>query len=220
MSLLDDLRKRRRAAKAAIKRLTASGGFKKIVARLRARVKSLTKRIKHLTQPPPPSVMFDAVAVAAIPTDAKAVGCYVGPSVFTCDAVAKRCLKARRVKISQAGMSKTPADVVDIETGDATIGTGTQWLKRKLAGEPMGGEAGKVPKVYTSASTLKAFIAYAAAHGVPRSKYRIWSAHYGSGEHICGPDTCGFPQADATQWTDKALGRDLDQSKLKSSFWD
>jgi predicted Zn-ribbon and HTH transcriptional regulator len=28
------------------------------------------------------------------------------------------------------------------------------------------------------------------ANGFERSQYRLWSAHYGAGEHICGPATC------------------------------
>ena len=50
---------------------------------------------------------------------------------------------------------------------------------------------------------------------------RLWSAHYGLGEHICGPNSCKALsiEADGTQWTSSALGRVLDQSELQSNFF-
>jgi hypothetical protein len=40
-----------------------------------------------------------------------------------------------------------------------------------------------------------------------------WSAHYGVGWHICGPSSCGYPQADITQCYDKGLnGENYDRS--------
>lgn len=185
------------------------------------RIDNLKKRIEDAKNDAPrPGVMYDAVTVANIPAGASAVGCYVGPSTFTCEAAARRCPDARRVKISQAGMSTTPADCVDVEPQDATNDTGTKWLKRKLAGEPLADNDRKVPVVYTNAGNASAFINFARSNGVDRSQYRLWSAHVGRGEHICSPSGCGYPQADGTQWTFTALGRDLDQSKLNPSFWD
>ena len=56
---------------------------------------------------------------------------------------------------------------------------------------------------------------------ISRSAVRLWSAHYGLGEHICGPNSCGaMPiEADGTQWTSNALGRNLDQSLLLDTFF-
>jgi hypothetical protein len=38
---------------------------------------------------------------------------------------------------------------------------------------------------------------------ISRSEVRLWSAHYGLGEHICGPGSCGAVpvEVDGTQWT-------------------
>jgi hypothetical protein len=57
--------------------------------------------------------------------------------------------------------------------------------------------------------------------GISRAAVRLWSAHYGQGKHICGPGTCGLTRhaCDGTQWTDSALGRNLDESILLSNFF-
>jgi hypothetical protein len=57
--------------------------------------------------------------------------------------------------------------------------------------------------------------------GIARSDVRLWSAHYTYAEHLCGPGSCGeMPvQADATQWTNHAQGRNLDQSVLAANFF-
>lgn len=59
------------------------------------------------------------------------------------------------------------------------------------------------PWLYTSAANSAALISTAVRLGHPRSSYFLWSAHYGYGRHICGPRTCGFPQADGTQYADQ-----------------
>ena len=58
------------------------------------------------------------------------------------------------------------------------------------------------------------------AAGIPRADVRLWTAHH-AGKHICGPLTCGeiSTDADGTQWTDQAFGRDLDQSLLLADFF-
>jgi len=50
---------------------------------------------------------------------------------------------------------------------------------------------------------------------------RLWSAHYGFGEHICGPASCKLVpvEVDGTQWTNSALNRNLDQSLLLENFF-
>ena len=54
-----------------------------------------------------------------------------------------------------------------------------------------------------------------------RGAVRLWTAHYGAGEHICGPNTCGAlsENADGTQWTPTAGGLVLDQSLLLENFF-
>ncbi len=57
--------------------------------------------------------------------------------------------------------------------------------------------------------------------GIARAQTRLWTAHYGLGEHICGPGSCGALSidADGTQWTSSARGLVLDQSLLLEDFF-
>ena len=57
--------------------------------------------------------------------------------------------------------------------------------------------------------------------GIARARTRLWTAHYGLGEHICGPASCGAlsVNADGTQWTSSAMGLVLDQSLLVADFF-
>lgn len=78
------------------------------------------------------------------------------------------------------------------------------------------------PCLYASVDNMEAFaVPLIEAAQIPRTAVRLWTAHYGEGEHICGPKTCGHLSidADGTQWTDNALGRSLDQSKLLAGFF-
>jgi hypothetical protein len=57
-----------------------------------------------------------------------------------------------------------------------------------------------------------------------RGRIRIWTAHYGLGEHICGPSTCGsFPvNVDGTQWSNQFAGVNgalIDISTLHDDFF-
>ena len=59
------------------------------------------------------------------------------------------------------------------------------------------------------------------AAGIRPGEIRLWSAHYTHTTHVCGPSSCrelGIT-ADGTQWTDRALGRTLDQSLLAGDFF-
>jgi hypothetical protein len=108
------------------------------------------------------------------------------------------------------------ADGCDIEQFDLTAITGAQWLKAKLDRD------GGRPVAYCSVTSMAGVLADLAALGVSRSQVRLLSAHYGAGEHICGPSSCnliGLP-LDATQWTDTApgTGGQIDASLLSDSF--
>lgn len=63
--------------------------------------------------------------------------------------------------------------------------------------------------VYTNAGNLSAVKALLSRF----TNVIYFSAHYGHGPHICGPHTCGFPQAHWTQWDDKGpTGQNVDRS--------
>ena len=108
------------------------------------------------------------------------------------------------------------ADCLDIVNGAATPESAAAWYGRQWAG----GVAR--PCFYASASTTQAnVVPVIEAAGIARSSARLWTAHYGLGEHICGPQSCGALgiDADGTQWTSSAMGRDLDQSLLMADFF-
>lgn len=108
------------------------------------------------------------------------------------------------------------ADALDIEPFAAKVASAAGWYARQKA------RGIARPCLYASASTMESFIVPAVgAAQIARAEVRLWSAHYGAGEHICGPGSCGAMSidADGTQWTDRALGRDLDQSLLRDDFF-
>lgn len=108
------------------------------------------------------------------------------------------------------------ADCLDIESGAATVASASRWYAgRKKAGVAR-------PVFYASASLMNSSLLPAIkAAGIPRSGYRLWSAHYGDGKHICGPSSCGLLSifADGTQWTDHDDKLSVDQSLLIPSFF-
>lgn len=110
------------------------------------------------------------------------------------------------------------ADCLDIEDGAATPSSAAAWYERQKA------RGVARPCFYASASVMQAnMVPVIEAAGIARASVRLWTAHYQSplGAHICGPSTCGelSIDADGTQWTENAAGRDLDQSLLLPNFF-
>ena len=104
---------------------------------------------------------------------------------------------------------------LDIENGAATPGSAAAWYERQRA------RGISRPCFYASASVMQAnVVPVIEASGIARASVRLWAAHY-DGEHICGPSSCRLLSvaADGTQWTDRAMGRDLDQSLLLAGFF-
>ena len=116
---------------------------------------------------------------------------------------------------------KTVADGVDCEARDTSPEGAAQWVEYRL-------QAGYVrPVVYASISNMAAVIDALAALDIAREEVRLLSAHYGEGEHICGPDSCEYEgivsEMDGTQWTSTASGRIhslIDASSLSPSFFE
>ena len=159
--------------------------------------------------------MYDSIEVSQIPSTAAAVAGYVNGSWPTFAGLAAAFPHAYRLSI--AVTADANAMVLDIETGDATVASAAGWYERQKA---LGLHR---PCFYASASTMSAdLIPAIRVAGIPRSWLRLWSAHYTGQAHICGPSTCGETAIgmDGTQWTDSALGRNLDQSLLLSNFFD
>lgn len=160
--------------------------------------------------------MFDSTDIDQIPPNAPAVAGYVDGQWKTFRKLQGKFPNARKVSI--AVQAKTDADVLDVERLDATNAEAAAWVKRQWT------LGVKRPILYTSVSNWKPLADELARNGVKHrsygKSYKRWSAHYTYKAHRCGK-SCGMPglwRAGATQWTDKALGRNLDES-LVSRFW-
>jgi hypothetical protein len=132
---------------------------------------------------------------------------------------ALKMVAKRKRQIAAAAAAQRPTIMFDSVTvgnmpaSAPAVAGYTSWVKRQQA------RGIKRPVIYASRDNMPAVLAALQAAGIPRSAVRLWSAHYTFHEHICSP-ACGARfTADATQWTDKAIGRSLDQSKVDPSFW-
>jgi len=108
------------------------------------------------------------------------------------------------------------ADALDVESGAATPSDIPGWYARQVR------RGISRPVIYASASLMNdAILPVLNEAGISRTQTRLWTAHYGLGEHICGPGSCGTLSidADGTQWTSSAMGLVLDQSLLAADFF-
>jgi hypothetical protein len=118
--------------------------------------------------------------------------------------------------LSIALFGSNDADALDVEPGAASPSDVPGWYSRQKQ------RGIQRPCVYASVSTMAGSILPTLnSANIARDEVRLWSAHYGLGEHICGPASCGAISIDmdGTQWTSNALGRDLDQSLLQDNFF-
>ena len=154
-------------------------------------------------------VMYDSVDPSQIPSDATAVAGYVNGHWPTFSQLTR--FHANRLSI--AVNASADAACLDVETGDATPAQAPEWVRRQIArGE-------KRPVVYANRSTMPAVLEELHRAGIQRSAVRLWTAHYGF-LHLCSSQACGAGfEADATQWTQTALGRNLDESILNATFF-
>jgi hypothetical protein len=160
------------------------------------------------------SIMFDAVDIDQIPDDASVVAGYVNGNFVTFNRLSAMFPNAHHLSI--AVTAEADADALDVEPGDAVSGQVPAWYRRQKA------RGVARPVIYASVSRMKTEILPVLKQaGITPSDVRLWSAHYTHVEHLCGPGSCGgMPvQADATQWTDRAQDRNLDQSVLAANFF-
>jgi hypothetical protein len=159
--------------------------------------------------------MYDDVDLDLIPTDAPAVAGYVDGLYRTFPLLRARFPKAWRIPIAVFATDK--ASFLDVENGDATANQVVPWIRARLA------EGRHRPGFYTSVSSVQGIVNLLEAAGIKRDEYRIWSAHYTFAPHICSPHSCAYPglevDADATQYTDRALGRSLDETLTHRDFF-
>lgn len=182
-----------------------------------AKAKPATKGpTKGPTQPPKPSrriTMYDSIEVDQIPPKPEAVAGYVGGKWPTYKAVVAKFPTAKHLSIAIA--ASEDAECLDIEAGDATIAQAPAWVERQHK------RGNQRPVLYISLFSAKSLIMELAKHGIPKRQIRLWTAHYTYVPHICNAK-CGYGltgEADATQFTDKALNRNLDQSLCQANFF-
>lgn len=164
-------------------------------------------------KPKTPITMYDSIDVSQIPSNAAAVAGYVGGRWPTFYSLERKFPKAHRLSI--AVFASEDAECLDVEPGDARIDQAPAWVKRQLK------RGVYRPVVYTSVSLAPKLLQALTASGIKRSQYRLWTAHYTFKPHLCS-SSCGFGElrADATQYSDHALGRNLDASLCLPSFFD
>lgn len=156
--------------------------------------------------------MYDSIDITQIPADAAAVAGYVGGRWPTYPKLQAKFPNALHVSI--AVNAAQDADVLDVENGDATNADAAAWVKRQLLN-------GAAPTVYTSLANAMALRGTLQKAGLASWRYKLWTAHYTYKPHRC-TSACGYGftgTADATQYDDHALGRNLDASLCAGSFF-
>lgn len=161
--------------------------------------------------------MYDTAQNDQFPAGAQAYAAYVDGAIGNQPNYAYIVATFPRAHhLSIALFAANNADALDVEPGAAGPADVPGWYTRQKQ------RGIQRPCVYASASTMTASILPTLnAAGIGRGAVRLWSAHYGIGEHICGPSTCKLVPigVDGTQWTSSALGRNLDQSVLLDNFF-
>lgn len=141
-------------------------------------------------------LMYDSVDLNQIPSDAQAVAGYVGGSWRTWTELAGRFPHALRISI--AVNATEDAHCLDVENGDALPAQTPDWVKRQWAlGNPR-------PIIYANKSTMTYVTQALHRAGITHS-VGLWVADWTGIPHI----PAGY---DACQYTDHALGRNLDAS--------
>ena len=165
--------------------------------------------------------MYDDVNVSLIPKDAEAVAGYVGGRWPTYPQLTRMFPHAKHLSVAVA--ASYDADCLDVEPGDATIALAPAWVKRQIELRKKGNTYNtSKPVLYTSASWGQKLVDACTKAGLVYGKdYLWWSAHYTGNVHFCGPsDGFGIKQiAHATQFTDMAQGKHLDESICSPSFF-
>ena len=158
----------------------------------------------QVTAPQQTVEMFDSVTVGQIPAGPRAVAGYTA-GLFPTYPVLLRMFPHAIVK-SIAIAARWHAQCLDVEPGDATPSQVVAWVRADRA-------AGFArPCVYSSIwEYVHEVRPLLAAAGISRSSIFEWDADYTNVRHL----DAGF---DATQWTETAMGRNLDESTATLAF--
>lgn len=169
------------------------------------------KSAPKLTAPSsvPTREQFDSVNLSVIPARPAAVAGYLSGNWPTYMLLAHAFPSAVRIPVAIRALPVYPSLVgrmvcLDIEPGDATASEAGAWDRGEL-------RLGVKPCDYANLSTMPQVRASIAAAGVKRSQVFEWDADWTFTPHL----DAGY---DATQWTDHALGRNLDESTATLAF--
>lgn len=179
------------------------GKWTKLREEAKGRIHLRLKQIEEIVNRKPVA-MFDSVTLSVIPTNAEAVAGYTSGSWPTYNEVVRRWPHAKHLSI--AVNASHDADCLDIETGDATPAEAPGWVHRQ---KRLGKQR---PCLYANASTMPAVKSAIAREGIKRGDVRLWVADWTFRPHVP-------PGYDACQWTDKALGLNLDESLCNPGFF-
>lgn len=167
--------------------------------------------------------MPDSTDAAALPPGYCQYLGYVDGQWPTAPELRRKFPAARVIGLTVTG-STLDADGIDCEPGNVNAADTRVWVQKKLAAAP-----GSRPVVYASVTGQPNFgmhdiIDALVRNRIDLARVRLLSAHYGAGEHICGPKSCGLIAIpmDGTQWTDSfpvAAGAAVDMSVLADGFF-
>lgn len=153
----------------------------------------------------PTKAMYDSVTLSTIPAKPPAVAGYVAGHWPTYQPMVRAFPSAVHVPIAiQADEKVTGVRMacLDVEPGDASPSQAGAWDRMEL-------KAGVKPCDYANLSTMPAV--KASLSGLSRSQYFLWDADWTFSAHL----DSGY---DATQFTDHALNRNLDESSASLAF--
>jgi hypothetical protein len=158
--------------------------------------------------------MYDSIINSKLPPDARAYAAYVDGDLEdqpNYGAVTSMFPGAQVLSI--ALHPSHDADCLDMESGAASPSNFSAWWIRQRS------RGIERPAAYMSVGNMASeLLPMLAGWGIPLTRVRLWSAHYGAGEHICAPSTCRrLPvTADGTQWLG---GSEVDRSLLLDNFF-
>jgi hypothetical protein len=154
------------------------------------------------------NTQYDSVNYLALPDDTTAFAAY-NDGLYTDYQKCKERFPHALSK-SVTVYYQLPGNFLDVENGDATIPEAVEWWKNYKDKGAQG--------IYIEASLTGMLNNTFAEAGFAREEYLLWSAHYGF-QHICSPNGCGYPTADATQWYGGKPGT-YDISEYTDKFYD
>ena len=152
--------------------------------------------------------MADSVNVLNLPPGFPAYAGYVNGEYTTWPLLKKRFPRSRLLPITITLNDLVWAQCLDIENGDATPDQAPRFINLVPNALRM---------LYISRDSVPDLMQIMGAAKIERNRWKLWTAHYGFGKHICGPWTCKLPfQADGTQWVDWG---EWDESLLDDNFF-